>query len=84
MKYQGKEEHYILGMTLEEMKIAYCSIWNELKRKGTLGIDEVASDLLHDLQTVLQQEAHRLGVDVSLHAEWAEWVGLDGDACKPK
>lgn len=81
MQFHGKEENYLLGLSLEEMKILYCSVWNNLKAKGTLGIDETASDLLHDLQTVLQKEAHRVGIDVSLHSEWAEWVGLDEMRC---
>lgn len=82
MQFHGKEENYLLGVSLEEMKVLYCSVWNNLKAKGTLGIDETASDLLHDLQTVLQKEAHRLGIDVSLHSEWAEWVGLDATGCE--
>ncbi len=81
MRFHGKEQHYLLGLTLEEMKIMYRSIWNDLKRQGTLGLDDEASDLLHDLQTVLQKEAIREGVDVSLHADWADWVGVDGGKC---
>jgi hypothetical protein len=77
MNFHGKEGDYLLGMSLGEMKILYRSLWNDLKRTRTLGIDEEASDLLHDLQTVLQKEATRLGVDVGLHSAWAEFVGLD-------
>ena len=32
------------------------------------------SDLLHDLQRLLQQKARAEGVDVSLHAQWAAWL----------
>lgn len=77
MQFHGKEGDYLLGLSLEEMKIVYRCVWNDLKRRKVLGIDEEASDFLHDLQTVLQKEAYRLGVDVSLHSEWAEFVGLD-------
>lgn len=77
MQFHGKEGDYLLGLSLEEMKIVYRCVWNDLKRRGVLGIDEEASDFLHDLQTVLQREADRLGVDVSLHSEWAGFVGLD-------
>lgn len=83
MNFHGKEGDYLLGMSLEEMKVTYCALWNDLKRRGTLGIDEVPSDLLHDLQTVLQQEAIRLGVDVGLHSAWAEFVGLDSSCSLP-
>lgn len=32
------------------------------------------SELLHDLQTLLQRQARADGVDVSLHAQWAAWL----------
>ncbi len=32
------------------------------------------SDLLQDLQTFLQQRAKQEGIDVSLHAQWANWL----------
>ena len=32
------------------------------------------SDLLQDLQTYLQQRASQEGIDVSLHAQWANWL----------
>ncbi len=82
MEFHGKEETYRVGLRLDELKIIHRSLWNDLKAKGTLGIDEEASDLLHDLQTVLQKEAHRLGVDLSIHSEWAAWAGLDEMRCK--
>lgn len=81
MRLHGKGHEFLVGLTIDELKMLYVSLWNDLKNKGTLGVDEEASDLLHDLQTVLQQEAHRQGVDVSLHAEWAEWAGLDNYGC---
>jgi hypothetical protein len=37
--------------------------------------DLMDSDLLHDLQKLLQQAAHADGVDVSHHAQWAAWLG---------
>ncbi len=81
MRYHGKEEHYLLGLSLNELKVLYRSIWADLKARGQMGIDEEASDLLYDLQVLLQQEAQRCGVDVALHSEWAAFVGLD-DSCK--
>ncbi len=83
MEFRGRENAFLVALTLGELKILYRSIWNDLKSKGTLGIDEEASDLLHDIQSILQPEATRLGVDLSLHSEWAAFVGIDG-ACTVK
>lgn len=81
MKFHGKEGDYLIGLSLEEVKILHRSLWNDLKARGQLGLDEEASDLLHDLQTLLQKEAIRLGVDLSLHSEWAAFAGLEGGSC---
>jgi hypothetical protein len=32
------------------------------------------SELLQDLQALLQKRAQQDGVDVSLHAQWANWL----------
>lgn len=82
MKFHGKEGDYLLGLSLEELKILHRSLWNDLKAKGTLGLDEEASDLLHDLQTLLQKEAVRKGVDLSLHSNWVEFAGLEQGSCE--
>ena len=82
MQFHGKEGDYLVGLSLEELKLLHRSLWNDLKVRGQLGIDEEASDLLHDLQTLLQKEAHRLGVDLSLHSEWVEFAGLDQGECR--
>lgn len=84
MRYLGREDTHTVGLTLDELKILYRSLWNDLKAKGTLGIDEEASDLLHDIQSVIQPEATRLGVDLSLHSEWAEFVGIDNSCAVRK
>jgi hypothetical protein len=41
------------------------------------------SDLLHDLQTYLQDQARKDGTDVSVHAQWSAWLN-DGKpvSCK--
>jgi len=83
MKYHGREEALTISVTLDELKILHRSLWNDLKARGVLGIEEDASDLLHELQTVLQGEAIRLGVDLSQHSEWAAFAGLD-QACQVK
>ena len=36
--------------------------------------DLMDSDLLQDLQRLLQQKARAAGVDVSMHAQWAAWL----------
>ena len=81
MRYLGREENHLLALSLNELKIMYRCIWNDLKAKGTLGLDEEASDLLHELQTVLQAEASRSGVELANHSEWADFVGIDGGSC---
>lgn len=82
MEFHGKEGNYLLGLSLQELKILHKSLWNDLKARGQLGLDEEASDLLHDLQTILQKEAIRLGVDLSLHEEWTRFAELDGINCQ--
>jgi hypothetical protein len=77
MRYLGREEHFLLGLSLDELRILHRSLWNDLKARRQLGIDEPASDLLHELQTLLQQEAVRQGVDIGLHSEWARFAGID-------
>ena len=81
MDFHGKEEKYLVGITLPELKVMHKALWNDLKTRGQLGIDDQASDLLHDLQTLLQKEAVRLGIDISIHSEWADFAGLDGSSC---
>lgn len=36
--------------------------------------DLMDSDLLHDLQRLLQREARADGVDASAHSAWAAWL----------
>lgn len=80
MIFQGREEHYLLGLSLDEMKIVYRSMWNDLKARKQFGEDEEATDLLFELQTLLQREASRLEVNVGDHSQWAAFVGL-GESC---
>ena len=57
---------YALG----ELKQIYQLLHAQLPEKPAL----MDSQLLHDLQSYLQQQARDAGVDVSLHAEWAAWL----------
>ncbi|MGW8228365.1 MAG: hypothetical protein ACWGOW_05655 [Gammaproteobacteria bacterium] len=55
---------------LAELKLIYRLLHGQLPEQPAL----MDSQLLHDLQTYLQQQAREAGVDVSLHGEWAAWL----------
>ena len=55
---------------LSELKQVYQFLHSQLPEQPAL----MDSQLLHDLQTYLQQQARDAGVDISLHAEWAAWL----------
>ena len=55
---------------LPELKLVYRLLHSQLPEQLVL----MDSQLLHDLQIYLQQQARQAGVDVSLHAEWAAWL----------
>lgn len=55
----------------EELKRIYRVLHGALPLEPEL----MDSELLGDLQQWLQQQARADGVDVSLHAEWAAWLG---------
>ncbi len=59
-------DEYALG----ELKLIYRLLHNQLPEQLAL----MDSQLLHDLQAYLQQQARAAGVDVSHHAEWAAWL----------
>lgn len=59
---------------VDELKLIYRLLHSQLPQQPEL----MDSELLHDLQALLQQQAAADGVDVSLHAQWANW--LDGGA----
>ncbi|MCC6545911.1 hypothetical protein IT570_01990 [Candidatus Sumerlaeota bacterium] len=84
MRFLGKEEHYMMGFSLEELKAIHLSMWNDLKARKLMGVDETASDLLYELQMILQQEAQRQGVDVGIHGDWAAWAGMGGSCGAPR
>lgn len=56
---------------LDELKLVYRLLHAQLPAHPEL----MDSELLEELQTHLQQAARRDGVDVSLHAQWAAWLG---------
>ena len=55
---------------LNELKLIYQLLHNQLPEQIAL----MDSQLLHDLQSFLQQQASKEGIDVSLHSEWASWL----------
>jgi hypothetical protein len=55
---------------LAELKGIYRVLHAQLPQHPEL----MDSDLLHDLQRLLQQKARAEGVDASLHAHWAAWL----------
>lgn len=55
---------------LDELKLIYQLLHKQLPMHPAL----MDSELLHDLQGFLQQAARKDGVDVSLHAQWANWL----------
>ena len=57
---------YALG----DLKQVYQLLHSQLPDQPAL----MDNQILHDLQTYLQQQAREAGVDVSLHAEWATWL----------
>lgn len=56
---------------LDELKLVYRVLHAALPEQPEL----MDSGLLEDLQRELQAQASAEGVDVSLHAQWAAWLG---------
>ena len=56
---------------LQELKLIYRILHAALPETQEL----MDSELLEDLQRYLQRRAKEEGVDVSLHAQWAVWLG---------
>ena len=56
---------------LDELKTIYQLLHAQIPQFPVL----MDSQLLDDLQRFLQQRATEEGIDVSLHAQWASWLG---------
>jgi len=54
----------------DELKLIYRLLQQQISEHMAL----MDSELLHDLQSQLQQQARENGIDVSLHSEWANWL----------
>ena len=55
---------------ISDLKLIYQMMHDRLPSDPML----MDSDLLQDLQTYLQQQASKDGIDVSLHAQWSGWL----------
>ena len=55
---------------LVDLKLIYSVLHNQVLDQPGL----MDSELLHDLQVFLQQQAKQDGIDVSAHIEWAAWL----------
>ena len=55
---------------LSELKLIYSFLHAQITQQPEL----MDSEILHDLQILLQQLATQDGVDVSTHSEWANWL----------
>lgn len=55
---------------LDELKLVYRLLHEQLDKNEAL----VDSELLQELQHLLQARARAEGVDVTLHAQWATWL----------
>jgi hypothetical protein len=69
-KQQGR---FALDCSLGELKRIYQALFSQLRTDSEADIDE--SDLLLDLQIILQGEARAEGVDISTHSEWSRFLG---------
>lgn len=55
---------------LTDLKRVYLALHNQLRDD----VELMDSELLEDLQRLLQEEAKKEGIDVSHHAQWATWL----------
>lgn len=58
---------------LDDLKVIYQALHGNIASTPAL----MDSELMHDMQTYLQQQATKQGVDVSLHAQWSSWLNND-------
>lgn len=64
---------FVLRCGVDDLKRIYRAVFSMLPANPSVDMDE--SDLLIDIQTVLQQEAVLAGVDISHHSEWDRFLG---------
>lgn len=67
------EDQFVIRCGVDDLKRIYRAVFSTLRADHLMDMDE--SDLLIDIQTVLQQEAVQVGVDISHHSEWDRFLG---------
>ncbi len=78
-----QQSRFALDCSLDELKRIYQALFSQLRADSEADIDE--SDLLLDLQVILQREARAEGVDVSTHSEWSRFLGdPSGTPCEQR
>lgn len=60
----------LIDYPIAELKLIYSLLHSQIIEQPAL----MDSDLLHDLQSLLQSQATQDKVDVSTHSEWAAWL----------
>ena len=77
-------ETFELGLSLEQLKKIYVALFNRLHDSRLAAIDELdEDDMLLTIQTCLQREARKAGVDCTDHAAWEAFLGMhDMPSCE--
>ncbi len=68
-----QQTRFVVTCSLGELKSIYRALFAQLWADPLADIDE--TDLLLDLQVLLQREAQAEGVDVSDHSAWSRFLG---------
>lgn len=68
-----QQDRFALDCSIDELKRIYQALFSQLRADPEADIDE--TDLLLDLQVILQREARAEGVDISTHSEWSRFLG---------
>jgi len=67
----------LVDYDLEDLKLVYRTLHAQLAGNTEL----IDSQLLHDLQTLLQREAKKQGVSIADHGQWDTWLGNEATPC---
>lgn len=72
-----------LGLSLSQLKKIYVALFNRLHDSRFSAIDELdEDDMLLTIQTYLQREARKAGIDCTNHSDWEAFLGIqDAPTC---
>jgi hypothetical protein len=75
-----------LGLSLEQLKKIYVALFSRLHDSRFAAIDELdEDDMLLTIQTCLQREARKAGVDCTDHSAWEAFLGIqDAPTCEQR